>query len=94
MAEKRQCKTKVAKFWLADRGPKGHKIFKIYEWEIFVTRLNNFSILRTLTPNFSEKVLRNIFELIGIFNQLEGGEHEYEEKTGTGSSFRCRFDEN
>lgn len=61
MAEKRQCKTKVAKFWLADRGPKGHKIFKIYEWEIFVIRLNNFSILRTFRPQISQKSVKEHF---------------------------------
>jgi len=36
---------------------------------------------------------RGPFDIIGVFDQVEGIEHEYEVKTGTGSSFRRHFDE-
>jgi len=42
-------------------------------------------------PKFLKKVSRNIFEIIGVFDQVEGGEHESEQETGTGSSFRRHF---
>ena len=42
-------------------------------------------------PKFLKKVSRNIFEIIGVFDQVRGGEHEYGQKTGTESSFRHHF---
>jgi len=47
-----------------------------------------------LATNFSKKCRGTFFEIIGVFDQVKGGEHEYEQKTGTRSSFRRHFGKN
>jgi len=47
-----------------------------------------------LATDFSKKCQGTFFEIIGVFDQVKGGEHEYEQKTGTRSSFRRHFGKN
>jgi len=44
-------------------------------------------------PKFLKKMSGTFFEIIGVFDQVKGGEHENGQKTGTGSTFCRHFGE-
>jgi len=64
--------------------------YKKNSWvNFFVILLSNFFNFRTLTPNFSKKCQGTFFEIVGVFDQVEGVEHEYGQKAWSG--FRRHF---